>query len=69
MLCSVGILQDTHACARGDAIISAANALTVALDTRDLSHILSTPLLSVLQSFWTGAAGAAGAAGTHADVC
>jgi hypothetical protein len=66
MLCSVGILQDTHTCARADAIISAANALTVALDNRDLSHILSTPLLSVLQSFWTGAAGTAG---TLADLC
>ena len=52
----VAVLHVGRTGARADVVISAARALTVALDHRDLSHLLSTQLVDWLNAFWVSTA-------------
>jgi len=48
----VAVLHVGHTRERADVVKSVAIALTVALDHRDLSHVLSTQLVDWLNNFW-----------------
>jgi hypothetical protein len=48
----VAVLHVGHSRGRADVVKSVASALTVALDHRDLSHVLSTQLVDWLNNFW-----------------
>jgi hypothetical protein len=48
----VAVLHVGHTRGRADVVKSVASALTVALDHRDLSHVLSTQLVDWLNNFW-----------------